>query len=146
MPEIIIHVVGLDELQRTFSNIETRLADGQMIGQVATIVQDQAFENATATHERGYPNVGVGRMASSIATEVISPYTAIVGPSAYYAPFVELGHRQTPGRYVSVLGKRLVKAFAPAYPFMRPVPMQVKDKVQSFVTSWINKIIGESKI
>lgn len=36
-----------------------------------------------------------------------------------YALFVDLGHRQTPGRFVGAIGKRLKKAWIPAQNFIR---------------------------
>ena len=38
-------------------------------------------------------------------------YTIIVTNTVAYAAYVEFGHRQTPGRYVPVLGKRLKQNF-----------------------------------
>lgn len=38
-------------------------------------------------------------------------YITSVRNSVEYAPYVEYGHRQTPGRYVKALGKRLVKSW-----------------------------------
>lgn len=37
-----------------------------------------------------------------------------------YAPYVEMGHHQEPGRYVPAIGKRLVRDWVPPKPFMRP--------------------------
>lgn len=36
-------------------------------------------------------------------------YTLTISNAVEYAPYVEYGHRQEPGRYVSAIGKRLVK-------------------------------------
>lgn len=40
-------------------------------------------------------------------------YTITVENNVEYAPYVEYGHRQTPGRYVPAIGKRLKKGFVP---------------------------------
>ncbi len=40
-----------------------------------------------------------------------STYTIIVGNTVEYAMYVEFGHRQTPGRYVPALGRRLKAGF-----------------------------------
>lgn len=40
-------------------------------------------------------------------------YIAVISNAVPYAIYVEYGHRQTPGRFVPVLGKRLVKSFVP---------------------------------
>ena len=36
-----------------------------------------------------------------------------------YAPYVEYGHRQTPGRYVPAIGKRLVKSWVEGQHFLK---------------------------
>lgn len=43
-----------------------------------------------------------------------------VGTNVYYAPYVEMGHRQNVGQFVAKLGKRLVAPFVKAKPFLRP--------------------------
>ena len=44
----------------------------------------------------------------------------LVGTNVYYAPYVELGHRQQPGRFVPKIKKRLVKSWVNGKPFLRP--------------------------
>lgn len=39
-------------------------------------------------------------------------YSITVGNSVEYAPYVEYGHRQRPGRFVGAIGKRLKRSFA----------------------------------
>lgn len=46
--------------------------------------------------------------------------TAYVGTNVEYAPFVELGHAQQPGRFVPAIGKRLKADHVEAKPFLRP--------------------------
>ena len=46
--------------------------------------------------------------------------TVYVGTPVEYAPFVELGHRQQPGRFVPAIGKRLKASFVKGKPFLRP--------------------------
>lgn len=43
-----------------------------------------------------------------------------VGTNVEYAPYVELGHSQEPGRYVPKLGKRLVASWVNGKPYLRP--------------------------
>lgn len=40
-------------------------------------------------------------------------YVAVISNAVPYAIYVEYGHRQTPGRFVPALGKRLVKSWVP---------------------------------
>ena len=44
----------------------------------------------------------------------------LVGTNVYYAPFVELGHKQQPGRFVPKIKKRLKRSWVPGKPFLRP--------------------------
>ena len=46
--------------------------------------------------------------------------TLLVGTNVYYAPYVELGHTQQPGRFVPAIKKRLVRSWVPGKPFLRP--------------------------
>ena len=46
--------------------------------------------------------------------------TVYVGTNVEYAPYVELGHAQEPGRYVPAIGKRLKASWVDARPFLRP--------------------------
>ena len=43
-----------------------------------------------------------------------------IGTPVEYAPYVELGHHQQPGRYVPAIGKRLKQSFVKGKPFLRP--------------------------
>ena len=44
----------------------------------------------------------------------------LVGTNVEYAPYVELGHRQQPGRFVPKIKKRLVRSWVPGKPYLRP--------------------------
>jgi hypothetical protein len=46
--------------------------------------------------------------------------TIAVGTNVEYGVYVELGHKQQPGRYVPAIGKRLKADFVAAKPFLRP--------------------------
>ena len=46
--------------------------------------------------------------------------TLLVGTNVEYAPYVELGHRQQPGRFVWKIKKRLKRSWVPGKPFLRP--------------------------
>jgi len=52
-----------------------------------------------------------------------------VGPTANYAYWVHEGHRQTPGRFVPAIGKRLVKSFVQGNPFLQKAVSQAERKV-----------------
>lgn len=65
----------------------------------------------------------IGTLQNSIAYKVDQEgdtTTVIVGSNVEYAPYVELGHSQEPGRYVPAIGKRLVADYVEPRPFLRP--------------------------
>ena len=67
--------------------------------------------------------VDTGRLRDSIThayNDDGHQVTLLVGTNVEYAPYVELGHRQTPGRFVPKIGKRLVRSWVPGKPFLRP--------------------------
>lgn len=59
-------------------------------------------------------------LVNSITHEMRGSDTVAVGTDVEYAPFVELGHHQEPGRYVPAIGKRLKASFVPGKPYLRP--------------------------
>ena len=64
--------------------------------------------------------VDTGRLRSSITHQADGYDTMLVGSNVEYAPYVELGHHQEPGRYVAAIGKRLVADWVPPKPYLRP--------------------------
>lgn len=64
--------------------------------------------------------VDTGNLRNSITHRQIDENTEIVGTNVTYAPHVELGHHQQPGRYVPAIGKRLKRSWVPGKPFIRP--------------------------
>ena len=62
------------------------------------------------------------RLRSSITTDKseVQGFVVKVGTNVKYAPYVEHGHRQTPGRFVPAIGKRLVRDFVPGKPYLHP--------------------------
>ena len=64
--------------------------------------------------------VKTGRLRSSITHQRVDENTMAIGTNVEYAPSVELGHHQEPGRFVQAIGKRLKRSFIPGKPFLRP--------------------------
>ena len=67
--------------------------------------------------------VDTGRLRDSIThayNDDGEQVTLLVGTNVYYAPYVELGHKQQPGRFVPKIKKRLKRSWVPGKPFLRP--------------------------
>lgn len=68
-------------------------------------------------------------------------YEAEVYNNVEYAPWVENGHRQQPGRYVKAIGKRLVRSWVPGkfmlrnsvLEYQRKAPAHIKKKSEAFL-------------
>jgi len=61
-----------------------------------------------------------GTLRGSITHQRQGDDTELIGSDVKYAPYVEFGHHQTPGRYVPAIGKRLVASYVPGKPYMAP--------------------------
>lgn len=79
--------------------------------------------------------VDTGRLRSSI-THQVEGSTVRIGTNVEYAPYVELGHRQQPGRYVPAIGKRLVADHVSAKPYLVPA-------LENHLSEYVNIIKSE---
>lgn len=64
--------------------------------------------------------VDTGNLRNSITHQREGDDTEMIATAVTYAPYVEIGHHQTPGRYVPAIGKRLVASYVPGKPYMAP--------------------------
>lgn len=61
-----------------------------------------------------------GSLRQSLRVQMPSVGTpGIVGYTVHYAPHVEYGHRQQPGRFVPQIGKRLKASYVPGQYFLK---------------------------
>ena len=73
-------------------------------------------------------------------------YTITVADDVPYASYVEFGHRQTPGRYVPAIGKRLKEGFVPGKHMLEIseqelealAPKILQDKLEKFLKGVFN--------
>lgn len=77
----------------------------------------EAYAKVNLTRNR---SVDTGVLRNSITHQKVDEYTEAVGTNVEYAPYVELGHHQQPGRYVPAIGKRLKASWVPGKPYLRP--------------------------
>ena len=81
--------------------------------------------------------VDTGRLRNSITHQQIDENTEVVGTNVSYAPPVELGHHQQPGRYVPAIGKRLKRSWVPGKPFIRPA---AEDHGEEYKEIWLKEL------
>ena len=80
-----------------------------------------------------------GNLKNSITHEIVRPGTVAIGTNVTYAPFVELGHIQEPGRYVPAIGKRLKAKFVNPKAFLRPAIENHKSEYENILQNELRK-------
>lgn len=96
--------------------------------------------NKAADYAAGLAPAQTGNLKNSMTSEVSQQEKAVyIGTAVEYAPFVEFGHHQQVGRYVPEIGKRLVRDFVPAKPFLKPA-------IQNHLDEYKNILETELKI
>ena len=85
-----------------------------------------------------------GILKSSITTDIsnIDFLVVKVGTNVKYAPYVEFGHKQTPGRFVPAIGKRLVAKFVLAQPYLYPAFFSQENEIVKAIGRVLKKDIG----
>lgn len=61
--------------------------------------------------------------------------------SKNYASFVENGHRQTPGRYVPAIGKKLKASWVPGQHFLQKATKQTSNQIPQLITPVMDNIL-----
>ena len=129
-----------------------RLADGLLSleeGELDQFVKSQTAEmgNRFLGNVKRLTPVKTGNLrnnwtVSEVATDNQGPYV-IVYTNVKYAPYVEYGHRQQPGRYVPELGKRLVKSWVNGRFMMTTAKMEIESQIPSIVQRNMEKFIRD---
>lgn len=79
------------------------------------------------------------RLKNSITHRMLGSRAVIVGTNVEYAPYVELGHAQQPGRYVPAIGKRLKKAWVNGRPFLKPAVEERTDEYKGILEKHLSQ-------
>ena len=70
-----------------------------------------------------------------------SDITVELKNSKNYASFVENGHRQTPGRYVPAIGKKLKASWVPGQHFLQKATNETKGQLPQLLTPAMDEIL-----
>ena len=90
--------------------------------------------NKAADYAAALAPMQTGNLKNSMTSEVSQQEKAVyIGTAVEYAPFVEFGHHQEVGRYVPEIGKRLVRDFVPAKPFLKPAIQNHMDEYKNIL-------------
>ena len=104
----------------------------------------------TAKSESEAENGGSSDVASFVSSLDVAHagniFTITVGNPVHYASFVELGHRQTVGRYVPAIGKRLKRAWVPGQFMLKISEDELQSQTPAIlarnIEKWLMKIGG----
>lgn len=80
-----------------------------------------------------------GHLVNSVGSKV-GGTEGEVFVGADYAPYVEFGHAQQPGRYVPAIGKRLVRDFVPGKPFFFPAVERARPGFDAAMASMLGSL------
>ena len=91
--------------------------------------------------------VVTGWLSQHITHRLEDENTEAVGTNVEYAPYVELGHHQQPGRFVPAenkltgkFGFRLVHDYVPGHPYLRPALEDHISEYKSIIETELGKI------
>ena len=90
-------------------------------------------ENLTRNH-----SVITDTLRGGIAHEPRGEDSVAIGSGTLYAPYVELGHNQEPGRYVPAIKKRLKASHVEAKPYLRPAIEGHVDEYTQIINTEMN--------
>ena len=71
-------------------------------------------------------------------------YKVYIGSNVYYAPYVELGHHQIPGRFVPQIGKRLKASWVQPKPFIKPAIINHTEEYKQILENTLQTRFGNS--
>lgn len=117
MADVTIDLSGFDELlkktqelQNNVSSLNKTITDDLAQHYLAEAIANTPVGETKTSPDGKYRSVSE-HMRRSWEAERINDTTVKVQNTASYASYVNDGHRQQPGRFIPVLGKRLTKSF-----------------------------------
>lgn len=84
-------------------------------------------------------SVRSNRLRTSIGHKQVKKNTESIYSDVEYAPYVELGHHQEPGRYVPAIKKRLKRSWVPGKPFLRPAIENHQDEYANIIRTELSE-------
>lgn len=126
-------------IKYTSHKAECEAAVDQAIARALEICGGTAERYAKENLQRN-KSVKSGTLFGSITHEPRDKYTEAVGTETKYAPYVELGHHQQPGRYVPAIGKRLIASYVKGKPYLRPAVENHRSEYEKIIQTELKDI------
>lgn len=111
-----------------------KLATNELAGELMRLAVDKTPRD-TGNLVRGWRMTRVKKIANGYEVRVINPVE--------YASFVEKGHRQTPGRYVPAIGKKLKKSFVQGKFFLKKSEIELESNHKALIENKLRRFLEE---
>ena len=93
------------------------------------------------TLRRGWMINGGQTVPLASVEKTLGGYTLTITNSTPYASYVEVGHRQTPGRYVPAIGKRLKASWVEGQHFLKISELELQDKAPGILQTRLDAFL-----
>ena len=112
---------------------------GLLHNSITYAIGGQAPEITEYTSDDGTES---GKYTGTAPTDTEGAVTVYIGTNVKYAPYVELGHKQEPGRFVWAIKKRLKRSWVPGKPFLRPALEGYRKEIEQIVLDCLQNAEG----
>ena len=136
--------VDLKELEKFAKNLE-KARDLEIKKMLENITNEIAAKLMRKAVKRTPVQEGVLRNAWTVSTvnKIGDGYEVVVSNHMEYAAYVEYGHRQTPGRFVPKIGKRLKKSWVEGKFMLTKSELELNGRIEKIVSKKIEKWLKE---
>ena len=124
-------------------HINAEISDGQLKNEVKNSVRNVGETYKRNAESRTPVQSGELRRSWQLKGPFFagSDITIELRNSKNYASFVENGHRQTPGRYVPAIGKKLKASWVPGQHFLQKATNETKGQLPQLLTPAMDEIL-----
>ena len=124
-------------------HINAEISDGQLKNEVKNSVRNVGETYKRNAESRTPVQSGELRRSWQLKGPFFagSDITIELRNSKNYASFVENGHRQTPGRYVPAIGKKLKASWVPGQHFLQKATKQTSNQIPQLITPVMDDIL-----
>lgn len=111
-----------------------KLATNELAGELMRLAVNKTPVDSGQLRDR-WRMTRVKKISNGYEVRVINPVE--------YASFVEKGHRQTPGRYVPAIGKRLKKSFVKGRFFLKNSEIELESNHKALIENKLRRFLEE---
>lgn len=134
----------IKEVAENLKDLQTQLLIEQITNDVAARLLRKVIKRTPVDHGtlRQAWNANIGAKAEKKG----NGYEVTITNSMEYASYVEFGHRQTPGRYVPAIGKRLKKSWVDGQLFLTKSEIELERELPKIIEKrmekWLKEVLG----